>query len=314
MTFPPRAEPLRAFARRVSRALWRPETHSWKHSWSIGIYRGTSPFSLSPAGDAHNPVLAARDATDVDAEFVADPFMLEVGGGWYMFLEVVNRRLHRGHIAVATSADGLAWTYGSVVLAEPFHLSYPYVFKHENEYYMIPETYQQESVRLYQARKFPEQWTFVATLISGRRFADPSIFRHAGKWWLFSETAPDGRHETLRLHWAETLTGPWHEHPKSPIVAQDVHTARPAGRVLVVGDTIIRFAQDCAPVYGLNVQAFEVGELTPQTYSERPHGAPILAGTGSGWNAAGMHHIDAHLRDDGTWIACVDGWCRVPTS
>jgi hypothetical protein len=91
-------------------------------------------------------------------------------------------------------------------------------------------------------------------------------FQHAGRWWPLSETAANGRHETLRLHWADTLTGPWREHPKSPIVAQDAHIARPAGRVLVFGDRIIRFAQDCALVYGLNVRAFEVVQLSPQTY------------------------------------------------
>jgi hypothetical protein len=21
-----------------------------------------------------------------------------------------------------------------------------------------------------------------------------------------------------------------------------------------------------------------------------------------------MHHLDAHLQDDGRWLACVDGW------
>jgi hypothetical protein len=311
MIFPPRAEPIRTFARRV-RALWRPKTPSWKHSWSIGIYRGTSPFSLAAGSDADNPVLTARDATDVDAEFVADPFMLETAGGWYMFFEVVNRALHRGQIGLATSPDGLKWTYQRVVLTEQFHLSYPYVFRHEDEYYMVPETHQADSIRLYRATNFPEQWTHIATLSSGRWFNDPSVFHYADGWWLFTETAPEYGHHTLRLYYADELTGPWHEHPQSPIVHQNPHIARPAGRVLVLEDRVIRFAQDCAPLYGLNVQAFEITELTRRTYAERPHGAPILAGSGSGWNAAGMHHLDAHLKDNRKWIACVDGWCRVP--
>ena len=29
--------------------------------------------------------------------------------------------------------------------------------------------------------------------------------------------------------------------------------------------------------------------------------------TGNGWNAAGMHHVDAHQQPDGKWLACVDG-------
>jgi hypothetical protein len=34
-----------------------------------------------------------------------------------------------GEIGLATSEDGLKWDYKQVVLNEPFHLSYPYVFE-----------------------------------------------------------------------------------------------------------------------------------------------------------------------------------------
>ncbi len=57
--------------------------------WSIGIYAGTSPLDLLPHGRS-NPVLTARDVTDVPAAFVADPFMIKNGPRWYMFFEVFN--------------------------------------------------------------------------------------------------------------------------------------------------------------------------------------------------------------------------------
>jgi hypothetical protein len=34
----------------------------------------------------------------------------------------------------------------------------------------------------------------------------------------------------------------------------------------------------------------------------------VLEGSGAGWNGERMHHIDAHRLDDGSWIACVDGY------
>ena len=85
--------------------------------------------------------------------------------------------------------------------------------------------------------------------------------------------------------------------------------ARPAGRVLALDDRIIRFAQDCSVAYGLQVRAFEVTCLTTTRYCEREVAEdPILTGSGTGWNASGMHHIDPHLMNDGRWVACVDGW------
>jgi len=245
----------------------------------------------------------------VPAAFVADPFMLRVKDIWYMFFEVANQKTGKGEIGLAVSENGLAWVYQQVVLAEPFHLSYPYVFEWVGNYYMLPESHEASAIRLYKATKFPLQWSLVTNLIDGLTFNDPSIFRHENKWWLFVETAPVPQCDTLRLYYADELSGPWAEHPKSPIIAGDPHIARPAGRVLRFGDRIIRYAQDCYPVYGTKVRAFEITQLSARDYAERMVcGGPILIGSGAGWNESGMHHIDPHPLDDGRWIACVDGF------
>src|SRR5713226_8442616 len=108
--------------------------------WSIGIYTGASPLRLRPAGSAINPILTREDVQDVPAGFVADPFMVQRAGVWNMFFEVLNQATDRGEIGLATSSDGLSWTYQRIVLVEPFHLSYPYVFECQGECYMLPET------------------------------------------------------------------------------------------------------------------------------------------------------------------------------
>src|SRR5262245_46202668 len=117
--------------------------------WSIGIYTGDSSFQLRAR--PNNPVLTNTDVTDVQAEFVADPFMLHADGRWYMFFEVLDRETQLGVIALATSDDTVNWNYEQVVLAEPFHLSYPYVFEWQGERYMIPETLGASAVCLYKA-------------------------------------------------------------------------------------------------------------------------------------------------------------------
>jgi hypothetical protein len=280
--------------------------------WSIGIYVGASPLQLAAPDDIVNPVLTRHDITDVRPTFIADPFMLSVDGTWYMFFEAMNPATGKGEIGLATSTDVSSWEYQGIVLSEPFHLSYPHVFVWEESYYMIPESAQAGSVLLYRAAHFPEQWTRVATLVELPYVVDSSVFYTGDCWWMFAETGADLSFDTLRLYSSQALTGPWVEHPQSPIVSGDPHVARPAGRVLTWGDRIIRFAQDCSPKYGLNVFAFEVTELTSEVYSERPLASgPILTGTGVGWNGGGMHHIDAHILDDGQWIACVDGWRSV---
>jgi hypothetical protein len=280
-----------------------------QHEWSIGIYGGDSPWRLGSPPGIHNPVLSHQDVCDVRAAFVADPFMLRAKGRWYMFFEVMNRQTHKGEIGLAISADGLTWAYQQIVLAEPFHLSYPYVFEWMQDYYMVPESYQAKSVRLYKASQFPTQWQFVRTLLNGPYLVDASLFQCRDAWWLFTETNPALTHDTLRLYYAHDLHGPWQEHPESPIIAGNAHIARPAGRVVRVGDGLIRYAQDCHPIYGTEVRAFAITDLTTKHYREHAiDEEPMLTGSGNGWNACGMHHVDPHRRDDGTWVACVDGF------
>jgi hypothetical protein len=279
-----------------------------KEQWSIGIYAGDSPITVGLPKNIKNPVLSREDITDVHAGFVADPFMVREENTWYMFFEVLNQQTKRGEIGLATSQNTVDWRYQNIVLAEPFHLSYPYVFEWMNEYYMIPECSESGGIRLYKAEQFPTQWAFVGNLLIGPTFLDPSIFRHDDRWWLFAETNPEHQFDTLRLYCADELLGPWIEHPASPIVQGNPHISRPGGRVVSYKGKMIRYAQDCSPEYGMQVRAFEILVLSPEHCQEREvQSEPILAPSGQGWNAAGMHHIDPHEMPGGTWIACVDG-------
>lgn len=284
--------------------------------YSIAIYEGDSPLSLKPADGVINPVLRASDVTDIAAIYVADPFMIRSGGMWHMFFEVLPQGDEKGVIATASSVDGLKWNYQQVVLEEPFHLSYPCVFEFEGEHYMVPESHQDNSLRLYRAVDFPTRWEHVVNLIEGELLVDCTPLFYKGKWWLFAGCgSPPVHADMLKLFHAELLTGPWMEHPASPIVSENPANARPSGRVIEWDGRLFRFAQDCHPYYGQRVRAFEILELTADRYREHPAAEqPILSESHQGWNAAGMHHIDAHRLEDGRCFASVDGWRWVKIS
>lgn len=258
--------------------------------WSIAIYRGASPLALAPTG----VVITGADVTDVDAASVADPFLTQRDGRWHLFFEVIPRANHRGGvIAIADSDDAVHWQYGGVVLREPFHLSYPHVFEWEGETYMTPES--AHGIRLYRCSDFPDDWTYAGDLLPIEG-ADPTPFRFEGRWFLFVYNSPD----LLRLFFADALSGPYREHPSSPIVTDDT-CARPAGRVVIHDGAPLRFAQVGRPSYGSAVRTFRITELTPTSYREEEVSqSPILTASGTGWNANGMHHVDAHRLEDGT--------------
>lgn len=287
--------------------LWRYSSIQEVNRWAIGIYAGTSPIELSPAEAAANPVLTYRDVHDIRAGFVADPFMIREAGRWYMFFEVLNVNKGYGHIGLATSSDGLEWTYKQIVLEEQFHLSYPYVFRFNNEYYMVPESYKKNAVRLYKAVLFPTKWQYICDLAEGKPFVDSSLFFFKETWWMFTSSTESN---VLYLYHAGELRGPWVEHPMSPVINGDLRVARPGGRAVVLGDRVIRFAQDDYEIYGNQVRAFEITDLTKERYSEKAvPGNPVLkaAGDARHWNGVAMHNVDPHEIGENTWIACVDG-------
>lgn len=276
-----------------------------KHNFSIGIFTGTSPIDFAAQDNITNPVLTAADVTDVPAVFIADPFMIKHGSKWYMFSEIFNAKTLKGEIGLAASDDGFSWKYDQIILREPFHLSYPYVFEWMSDYYMIPESHWVDEVRLYKALDFPKKWSYVKTLIAGK-YVDASIFYYDHRWWIFAAKGND----RLFLFFADNLMGPWMPHPKNPIVNGDSHISRPGGRVLAFDGKVIRFAQDDAPHYGLKVHAFEVTQLSTEKYEEKLIADSLLQPSGHGWNSKGMHHLDAHCLMENQWLACVDGWDR----
>ena len=222
--------------------------------------------------------------------------MLKVDGTWFMFFEVMNEQSGRGEIGLAVSQDALQWRYQQIVLQEPFHLSYPYMFEWQNAYYMVPETYQANSVRLYKAVEFPTRWTLVTTLLDGDDFVDPTIFHFKDHWWLFTDLSrPPYYAGTLRLFHADRLEGPWAEHPESPIVEANPHIARPAGRIVFldgrVSDTLKIAAPSMASGLGLRNHGTDCYNLsrTSSRSCRRLSMPAVRTGTQSG-----MHHVDPH--------------------
>jgi len=290
----------------LSEQNWQEKTSVWD-TWAIGIYKLSSSEPFNFTGDnVSNPVLTASDVTDIPAAFVADPFLICENNIYYMFFEVLNTHTSQGDIGLAISNDGFNWSYEQIILDEEFHLSYPCVFKWENGYYMIPETHQVESVRLYKSNNFPYNWSFERTLLEGRDFVDNTIFHYNNTWWLFTGTTNNA---VLGLYYSDKLTGPWIEHPQSPIINGDANISRLGGNVIVFDDNrIVRYAQDDDPYYGNQVWAFEITVLTKTSYEEHRVGrTPILKGFDN-WNTRGMHQISPCQVGGNGWIASVDGY------
>ena len=203
--------------------------------------------------------------------FWADPFVVHDSGRWYVFIEEFVYDEGRGVLAyIEISRDG-SWTQPRRILELPYHLSYPQVFEHEGQWYMLPETYGARRIELYRAVEFPNRWEKERTLIDGIDAVDATLLQRDGKWWLFANVRLDKRHTHGEALWIfasdEPIYGAWTAHCGNPVVL-DATSARPAGRFFSDGDRLLRPSQDGSNRYGYALKLNEVRRLDAGGYEE----------------------------------------------
>lgn len=253
--------------------------------WAIFVGTG-----LPEDFDPRTAVLLKPD----DDEIRADPFLFQHDGETYVFYEAYTPSNFKGRIAVGRLVDDRLERLGIALKAE-HHLSYPFVFRHADGIFMIPETNQARRLEVWRCIEFPLRWELHATALAGQSSADSALFPFAGKWWLFTNLSEFHAYEDhcSELHVFE-VDGPdlkWIKpHRNNPVVMGSTE-ARNGGRPFEHGGRLYRPSQrNEYGIYGYGLNIMEVEELDLDSYSERcirtikPDFAPgIIA----------CHHMDA---------------------
>lgn len=233
--------------------------------WFIAVRRRRSNPFVADALDAFEPLPCPED------RFHADPILVHDGAEHHLFFEDADRASGVGRLAwCPIDSDGRPGD-AEVVLETECHLSYPFVFRWQGTFYMIPETSERRTVELYRAVSFPRRWELVKVLFRDVAAVDTTFFEHAGRCWIFLAMSPTGAslNDELFLFHADTPFGDWISHPWNPVVS-DVRRARPAGPVFREGGALWRPGQDCAGDYGAAFWLNRIDQLDPDGYRETP--------------------------------------------
>ena len=205
--------------------------------------------------------------------FYADPFVMYEKGLYYIFIEEYIYKKNKGHISVlAVDSEG-SYSKPVKILEKSYHLSYPFVFNHNEVFFLIPETSENRSIELYQSSKFPYEWEFKMCLMKNINAVDTTLFFYKNKWWLFTniiENPGASNLDELFLFFSENLfSEKWIPHPLNPIIS-DVRNARSAGKIFMHKGRIIRPSQDCSKRYGFSTKLNEILMLDEKHYEEIP--------------------------------------------
>lgn len=263
-------EPVLPAALSAGQQLWRLARASlawllWREQWrlEIGKTRGGTPHPGATTSVIRPPHTA----------FWADPFLLRRGQRTWVLFEELPFATQQGHISAVEIDDaGMPISAPRIVLKEPWHLSYPFLWHEDNRVFMLPEAGRSQGLTLYEAVGDGMQWQRRETLLSGVRLADATVAAHAGRLWMFATCADDGlatMDDTLHIYWAERIQGPWHAHALNPVKI-DARSSRPAGSIWVVDGVLHRVAQDCSSTYGGRIECMRVLRLTEDEFEEEP--------------------------------------------
>ena len=267
------------------RKLYRAPTNREMASWlGPALIRKAIRRSLGRGGKVqhwqigirlnHAPLLESDDLNGfrwIDApkgHFWADPFGFEHEGKNYVFFEDYCYRSKLGSIVCAELSNGELASPVSCLDAPDRHYSYPFVFRAGSEIFMVPESYDSNTVDLFRCEQYPYKWTRERTLFRGK-FVDTTIWQQNNLWWLMTSwVEPHPRTGSLMLFFADSPRGPWQFHPANP-VSSDARFNRGAGRIFQVGERFIRPSQSSSPIYGYSFALHEITTLSTTEYSER---------------------------------------------
>jgi hypothetical protein len=192
------------------------------------------------------------------------------------------------------------------VLAEPFHLSFPYLFEFDGTIYMCPECHASRQIRLYRSIEFPYKWEFAKAIMTDVSASDTMVFQEGERWWMLTNLERTGRGDfRSELHLfsaASPLSESWVPHPANPVKI-DPLGGRNAG-LLRDGDKLYRAGQvQGFDRYGVSIRLFEICSLSLEDYRER-----LVAEIHPGFREGllGTHHlsstgsvtvVDSHRRE-----------------
>ena len=141
-----------------------------------------------------------KEIPNPKGRFLADPFVFRYDDSDFIFVEDFFYSDNKGRISAIKLKDE-KYEFLGVVLEENFHLSFPFIFSHKNEIYMIPESGKNKDIRLYKCQKFPYKWVLDSIMMSNVSAADTLVFFRNNKWFMLTNIcSSDIRDHHSELH------------------------------------------------------------------------------------------------------------------
>ncbi|WP_180063955.1 hypothetical protein [Acinetobacter sp. YH16042] len=255
----------RRLAKKYYKSQEKKRDKEFRSRWYLRFGKLESSFEASLIPSLHEIYAPERHV-------YADPFIVEENGHTYIFIEEVAPDHPVGFLSVMEVFEDGTYTEPKAIIQCSYHLSYPCIFKHEDIWYMIPESAANQSIELWKCTNFPYSWEFDRTLISHINAADTTPYYQNGMWYLFTAIKNQKSKKygnELHIFYSENLlSSDWQPHPQNP-VKKGIVQYRPGGHLSMINNKLVRPSQDSLKRYGGSLDLNEVTKLSPEHYEEK---------------------------------------------
>lgn len=192
----------------------------------------------------------------------ADPFLFEHNGETYIFAELFDRLKGKGKIGVAKIKNGKCGKF-KICLDLPWHLSYPCVYKQNNEIYMVPECARSGKITVYKSKNFPYEWEEAYVLYEGAGVDTTPVQIEGHPFGFFTTLKTKDNKKNNCLYYIDN------ESKQAKLLIENDLTVRSAGLIFNLGNRLLRPSQDCEITYGGGLYFKEMVSLPFKEYSEK---------------------------------------------
>lgn len=240
--------------------------------------------------------------------FNADPFYFKYKNQDLIIYEKYCRIRRRGLIAIAkigfeeirkeennqSDSSGNTRKYKiydeKIIFDNKKHLSYPYIFSHQEAFYLLLEEHKIKELNLYRLdceydNNF--QLTKIKNIFANLAIIDASLLFHNDRFWLFYHLQHNSE-EALYLTSSNDLFGDF-KHNDNNLIKNDKKSARSAGNFIKIDNQIYRPSQNCIDGYGSSIVINKITNLDISNYREEFFGE-IIPSKKSIFNK-GNHHL-----------------------
>lgn len=220
----------------------------------------------------------------------ADPFIFSYKKKDYVFFENNDLKLNKGKISFGEINQNKLIKIKDILNLN-FHLSYPFIWEYEGNFYLLPETSENKSIHIWKAKKFPNKWVYFKTLLKNEYCCDTTILQDKSKNnWLLTNKSNDHSNDPNNELYIYKIIGNFKKlipHKLNPVIT-DCLTARNAGQ-LIIGNQLLRPSQiNDSSGYGIGLNINKITSLSLTSYKEKIITKIIPKKIK---NTDGLHHI-----------------------